>query len=236
MVYGYHIVLPHYGFWLPNDPRGSWSEFVGCWEIARFGESTRHLEQRTLAMLTPEELALREAARQALLYPPVSLTGKQALSVANGFKEQSSKSDYAIWACSILPEHTHLVIARHRYKAEQIANLLKGAATARLIADGIHPLRQYAKPELNEIGILRRVRPPRADEAGGLYQALNCGNIRAMNVHKDADTLYATQCERRWFRVAALCRSACRGRCYPSVRDDSHCFRVTLGSPSGIPR
>jgi hypothetical protein len=69
-------------------------------------------------MLSPEELELREAARQALLYPPVSWTGKQALSVANGFKEQSSKSDYANWACSILPEHTHLVIARHRYKAE----------------------------------------------------------------------------------------------------------------------
>ena len=156
MVYGYHIVLPHYGFWLPNDPRGSWSEFVGCWEIARFGKSTRHLEQRTLAMLTPEELALREAARLALLYPPVSLTGKQALSVANGFKEQSSKSDYAIWACSILPEHTHLVIARHRYKAEQIANLLKGAATARLIDDGIHPLRQYAKPDKRPPGMWAR--------------------------------------------------------------------------------
>lgn len=49
MVHGYHIVLPHYGFWLPNDPRGSWSEFVASWEIARFGDTTRHLEQRYTA-------------------------------------------------------------------------------------------------------------------------------------------------------------------------------------------
>ncbi|MEI7461043.1 MAG: hypothetical protein WCK15_16650 [Pirellula sp.] len=146
MVHGYHIVLPHYGFWLPNDPRGSWSDFVASWEIARFGKTTRHLEQRTLAMLSDDELALREAARQSLDYPPVTLTGEQALSVANGFKEQATKSDYAIWACSILPEHTHLVIGRHCYKAEQIANLLKGAATRQLIADGIHPLRQHANP------------------------------------------------------------------------------------------
>ena len=146
MVHGYHIVLPHYGFWLPNDPRGSWSDFVASGEIARFGKTTRHLEQRTLAMLSADELALREAARQSLHYPPVTLTGEQALSVANGFKEKATKSDYAIWACSILPEHTHLVIGRHRYKAEQIANLLKGAATRQLIANGIHPLRQHAKP------------------------------------------------------------------------------------------
>lgn len=145
MVHGYHIILPHYGFWLPNDPRGSCSEFVASWEIARFGETTRNLEQRTLAMLSVEELELREAARGALHYPPVTLTGDQALSVANGFKEQAVKSDYAIWACSILPEHTHVVVGRHRYKAEQIANLLKGAATRRLIADDRHPLKSFAR-------------------------------------------------------------------------------------------
>jgi hypothetical protein len=98
MVHGYHLILPHYGFWLPNDPRGSWSEFVASWEIARFGETTRHLEKRTLAMLSADELALRVEARQALHYPPVTLTGNQALSIANGFKDQAIKSSYAIWA------------------------------------------------------------------------------------------------------------------------------------------
>ena len=156
MVHGYHIILTHYGFWLPNDPRGSWSEFVATWEIARFGKTTRHLEQRTLAMLSADELALRKAAQQTLNYPPVTLTGEQALSVANGFKEQATRSNYAIWACSILPEHTHLVIARHRYQAEQIANLLKGAATRRLIADGNHPLQKYAKPGTRPPGMWAR--------------------------------------------------------------------------------
>jgi hypothetical protein len=28
-VLAYHVVLGAYGFWLPNDPRGSWSDFVG---------------------------------------------------------------------------------------------------------------------------------------------------------------------------------------------------------------
>ena len=156
MIHGYHVILPHYGFWLPNDPRGSWSDFVARWELLRFGETTRHLEQRTLAQLTPEELALRDATREALLYPPVALTEKQALSVAGGFERQALKSEYQIWACAILPEHTHLVIARHRYKVEQIANLLKGAATRQLIQDDRHPLAAHARPNRRPPGMWAR--------------------------------------------------------------------------------
>ena len=41
MIHGYHVILPMYGFWLPNDPRGSWSEFVRKWELTRFGDGTQ---------------------------------------------------------------------------------------------------------------------------------------------------------------------------------------------------
>ncbi len=146
MIHGYHVILPHYGFWLPNDPRGSWSDFIASWELVRFGKTTRQLEQRTLSQLSSEELTLRDEMRNALRFPPVTLTGKQALSVAKGFQTQATKSGYLIWACAILPEHTHLVIARHKYKVEQMANLLKGAATTQLNADDLHPLAQCVKP------------------------------------------------------------------------------------------
>src|SRR4051812_43899841 len=33
MIVGYHVIFSTYGFWLPNDPRGSWSDFVGSWEL-----------------------------------------------------------------------------------------------------------------------------------------------------------------------------------------------------------
>jgi len=145
MIHGYHVIMPHYGFWLPNDPRGSWSLFVARWELARFGKTTRHLEQRTLAQLSAKELAQRNNLRQSLLYPPVTLNGHQALSIANGFQQKSVASEYAIWACAILPQHTHLVIGRHQYKVEQVTNLLKGAATRKLIEDKRHPLGRYTK-------------------------------------------------------------------------------------------
>lgn len=144
MVHGYHVVLPMYGFWLPNDPRGSWSKFVRCWELARFGSATHSTERRELSSLSADELAAREAARAALKYPPVTIDGTQAVAIAHGFAEQVRRSAYAIWAGSILPEHTHLVVARHEYRAEHIANLLKGAATRSILRAGIHPLSRYA--------------------------------------------------------------------------------------------
>lgn len=52
MVHGYHLILPIYGFWRPNDPRGSWSRFVAKWEIARFGEPRRTFERRCLRELS----------------------------------------------------------------------------------------------------------------------------------------------------------------------------------------
>lgn len=37
MIVGYHLIFSAYGFWLPNDPRGSWSEFVGAWDLFQAG-------------------------------------------------------------------------------------------------------------------------------------------------------------------------------------------------------
>jgi len=133
-----------YGFWLPNDPRGSWSDFVRRWEIARFGRPKKILERKGLNELTEQELNDRAAARAALLYPPVSINEQQALTIADGFHIQAQKSGYAVWACAILPEHTHMVLARHTYHVERMANLLKGASTTQMMRVGNHPLREHA--------------------------------------------------------------------------------------------
>ncbi len=61
MVHGYHVILPTYGFWLPNDPRGSWSEFVRKWELVRFGPTTKTIQRRSLDELTESEMRQRHA-------------------------------------------------------------------------------------------------------------------------------------------------------------------------------
>lgn len=137
MIHGYHVIWGTYGFWLPNDPRGSWSDFVASWELARFGKATKSLERRVVDL--DQWAAWRAAAQRALQYRAVTLNGLQARAVGKGFANGAQKSGYTVWACSILPEHVHLVIARHTYKVEQICKLLKGEATKQLKSESSHP-------------------------------------------------------------------------------------------------
>jgi REP element-mobilizing transposase RayT len=146
MVLGSHVIISAYGFWLPNDPRGSWSDFVRSWELLRFGPATKVTTHASVAR-RPHDAALRRAAKTALRYPPVSFTGVQARAVGVGFARFLRRSGVIAWACSILPEHVHLVLARHTYDVEQIANLLKGDATRQLLAENLHPLARWAKPD-----------------------------------------------------------------------------------------
>ncbi len=145
MIHGYHVIFGTYGFWLPNDPRGSWSDFIYAWELARFGKATKSVDR---VDVEPTEYAVwRANALRALTYPPVSLNGVQSRAVGEGFAKFSSNSKLGIWACSILPEHVHLVVGRHRYKMEIAANLLKGAATKRLKDVGLHPMSAYKQED-----------------------------------------------------------------------------------------
>lgn len=145
MIHGYHVIWGTYGFWLPNDPRGSWSDFVQSWELRRFGKAQKQLEREDIS---PTELAAwKSNAQSALKYPPVSLTGIQALEVGKGFGEFARASSLTIWALSILPEHVHLVLGRHRYEIETASNFLKGSASTQLDAAGLHPMSSFRKPD-----------------------------------------------------------------------------------------
>jgi REP element-mobilizing transposase RayT len=143
MVLGYHVTFAIYGFWLPNDPRGSWSTSVGSEELRRFGPATKTTARHSLAR-SPHDRTLRLAAKEALERRPVSFTGVQARAVGRGFAEYVRQSGLPVWACSILPEHVHLVLGRFRRTVEQVVIQLKAAATRRLLADDLHPFQPPA--------------------------------------------------------------------------------------------
>jgi REP element-mobilizing transposase RayT len=72
-------------------------------------------------------------------HPAVSLNGAQARAIGRGFAEYVRRSGIAIWACSILPGHVHMVIARHSFEVESAVNQLKGYATRQLNDEKIRP-------------------------------------------------------------------------------------------------
>ena len=138
MIVGYHVIFGMYGFWLPNDPRGSWSDFVGAWELFRYGPATRTDERRSVAH-QPHDRSKRLAAKTGLQRPAVVLTGLQARAVGMGIAQYLARAPFAVWACAILPDHVHLVIAQPPMEVEHLVIQLKGAATESLREQGLHP-------------------------------------------------------------------------------------------------
>jgi REP element-mobilizing transposase RayT len=139
LVLAYHLIMTAYGFWLPNDERGSWSDFVRAWELfLSGGPATRTNERRSLAR-EPHDIRKRLKMKKHLVRPAVEFNGLQALTIGKGFASYCRRSGLIIYACSIFPKHVHLVVARHTCSIEQVARLLKGAATTALYEAGLLP-------------------------------------------------------------------------------------------------
>jgi REP element-mobilizing transposase RayT len=136
MAIAYHLVLGAYGFWLPNDPRGSWSDFVWSWELLRFGKPVKDRSRQSLAHV-PCDPGWQSRAKTALLHPPAEFTGRQALVIGDGFATAIEEGGYRCFACAIMPEHVHIVLARHERAPGKIVGHLRSKATARLRDEGL---------------------------------------------------------------------------------------------------
>jgi len=139
MVLGYHAIFGAYGFWLPNDPRGSWSDYVGLYELYRqHGPATKTTTRQSVAHARHDRQA-REAAKALLPRPAVAFDDVQIGAIARGFETSFVKGRVTVWECAIMPDHVHVVFGRHRCDAEYIVNCMKGSGTRELLTAGIHP-------------------------------------------------------------------------------------------------
>jgi hypothetical protein len=137
VILAHHVIFSAYGFWLPNDPRGSWSKFVGSWELVRFGRATLANTAKSVANVR-HDTQVRLAAKLQLKYPAIQFTGIQAVSIAKGFAAAAQDAHYVIHACCILPEHVHLVVQEHARPIRHIVGHLKAESTRSLRADGLY--------------------------------------------------------------------------------------------------
>jgi REP element-mobilizing transposase RayT len=141
-----HVIFTAYGFWLPNDPRGSWSEWVASWELLKYGKATKVDHNKSVAHVK-HDAQLRRAAKKALKYAPVLFTGLQARAIASGFCRAAHEGNYPIHACSILPDHVHLVVGDHERKFQQITAHLKARASQQLRAERLHPFVEHERTD-----------------------------------------------------------------------------------------
>lgn len=138
MVIGYHLIWTAYGWWLPNDPRGSSSYEIRVERIADLGEL--HYGRKTSQPLPADLRRFYDAARAKLRHELLTFTDAQIQTLAASFGEVIARQGYTCYACAVMPDHVHALIRRHRDKAEaMIANLQEGSRAA-LVATGARPV------------------------------------------------------------------------------------------------
>jgi REP element-mobilizing transposase RayT len=113
MILAFHSIISCYGFWLPNEPRGSWSSFVASWELFRFGPATKVQTHRSVAH-RPYNRAQAKIVGQSLQLLP-----------------------YVILALAIMPDHLHAVIAHTERNIRKIVGHIKAEATRNLRAESM---------------------------------------------------------------------------------------------------
>lgn len=140
MILASHIILTGYGHWLPNDPRGSLSTELRVEELGELGEM--HYGRRAEQPPKAELRNFHRKAKEVLKYPVVWFEPSLRQRIAQAFGEVMRREKLTCFACAILNNHAHLLIRRHRIRAQAMIPLLRDRsreAAADLIPPN-HPL------------------------------------------------------------------------------------------------
>src|SRR5437870_4239525 len=117
MVRWYHTIFSAYGFWLPNDPRGSWSDFVHAWELFRFGGPATTVSQSRSYAHDPHDVSFRRAPKEHLKFRPARFESAARASIARGFERACEEFGLLVRACAIGFDHVHLVSERDELRS-----------------------------------------------------------------------------------------------------------------------
>lgn len=141
-VLAYHIIFGAYGFWLPNDPRGSLSRYVFASRLAAFGPPQR---LRLDTTITPADTAQLRVMQAELELPPIRFSPAQIAAIAEGFGQIIGRLGLVFYAAALMPDYVHIVAARQEIYAEGIVGHLKRAASRQLSKAALHPFAGRAR-------------------------------------------------------------------------------------------
>ena len=130
LVIAYHLIWSAYGFWLPNDPRGSTSHNVEDKKIAELGEW--HFGRRKIQPPGKVIREFQEKAAAVLKYSLLKFEGREVEEFTAAFRETIDQQRYTCYACAIMPDHVHILIRKHKHSAEEMIEYLQEAGRLRL--------------------------------------------------------------------------------------------------------
>ena len=139
IVIAHHIMWTLYGWWLPNDPRGSTSHVVRNDVLTELGDL--HYGRKQMQPAWRDVNAFYEQAGAVLQHPLLSFSSSEFGVVAEALGGAIEELKYTCYACAIMPDHVHLLIRKHRDLAEEMIEKVQTLSRKRLV-----------ESELREIG------------------------------------------------------------------------------------
>jgi len=130
MVIAHHLIWTGYGWWLPNDPRGSMSHTIACDVIAELGDL--HYGRKTVQPASPVIREFYQRARDVLKHPLQQFDAGDLARIAEAFVETISVRRYTCYACAIMRDHVHVLIRKHRDRPAEMIHHLQEASRLRL--------------------------------------------------------------------------------------------------------
>lgn len=126
IVIAYHLIWTAYGWWLPNDRRGSMSQRIRNDVISELGEL--HHGRKPVQPASWEIREFYDRASEILEHPFMTFTEKDFQHISNAFSAEIASHKYTCYACAIMPDHVHLVIRKHKHLAEEMTRNLQRAS------------------------------------------------------------------------------------------------------------
>jgi REP element-mobilizing transposase RayT len=137
MVVGYHLIWTAYGWWLPNDPRGSSSHEIRVERIADLGEL--HYGRKRVQPPSAEIRRFYEQARGVLKHELLTFDDEAILLIGQSLGRVIRDKGYTCYECAVMPDHVHLLMRRHRDWAEDMIEYFQQASRTDLIEAGKRP-------------------------------------------------------------------------------------------------
>src|SRR5687767_4454904 len=107
LVIAYHLIWTTYGWWLPNDPRGSGSQEVRNNVIAELGEL--HFGRKRVQPAARLVRDFYDQAAPVLQHPLLSFDESARNEIGLAFGEAVTEHRYTCYACAIMPDHVHVL-------------------------------------------------------------------------------------------------------------------------------
>ena len=121
IVIAHHLIWTLYGWWLPNDPRGSLSRVIRNDILGDLG--TIHFGRKRLQPMSAEIREFYREAAKRLKHEALTFALDQLSIVAAAFAEVIESMRCTCYACAVMPDHVHMLIRKHKHTAEEmIAN------------------------------------------------------------------------------------------------------------------